>query len=71
MENKTGEKIIVLACFLIIIFVITLTVLSNNEVIAPGSTNTCDHEFVVSSEYDWWWRSYKTFSKCYKCGLEV
>lgn len=31
----------------------------------------CEHEFVVTSDYDFWLRSYKTFSKCIKCGLEV
>lgn len=72
MENKIGEKIIVIICIWIVFIVIVAAILSNKETYSPVTENTeCEHEFVVTSKYDWWWRSYKTFSKCVKCGLEV
>ena len=31
----------------------------------------CEHEYVVSSRYDWLFEQYKTISKCTKCGYEI
>ena len=31
----------------------------------------CEHEYVVSSKYDWLFEQYKTISKCAKCGYEI
>ena len=34
--------------------------------------NACEqHEFVVTSEYNFFLGKYKTISKCVKCGLKV
>ena len=32
---------------------------------------TCQHVFVISSEYDWWFEQYKTVSRCAKCGMVI
>ena len=32
---------------------------------------TCEHEYVITSEYDWFHESYRTVSKCAKCGHVV
>lgn len=31
----------------------------------------CEHEFVTTSKYMWLRQSYKTISKCTKCGEEI
>lgn len=31
----------------------------------------CEHEFVITSKYNWLLRSYKTISKCIKCGKTI
>lgn len=31
----------------------------------------CEHEFAVTSKYNWLLGSYKTISKCIKCGKEI
>lgn len=31
----------------------------------------CQHEYVITSKWDWLRDSYKTISKCSKCGKEV
>lgn len=31
----------------------------------------CEHEFVITSKYNWWLDKYKTISKCVKCGKEI
>ena len=31
----------------------------------------CTHDWVVSSKYSWWTNSYKTVSKCSKCGRAI
>ena len=65
---------IILLVIMIIIFIAAMFNMSINESVAPVTndvTTPCNHEFIVTSEYDWWWRSYRTFSKCVKCGLEM
>ena len=61
-----GFMIFVIAC--ICIGVIGL--FSSNETIAPSNTSNCNHEYITTSEYDFWRQSYRTFSKCTKCGEE-
>ena len=31
----------------------------------------CEHDWVITSKYDVWYGSYKTISKCSKCGKEI
>ena len=69
--GETGEKIIALACTLLVLFIIILSMTMNKEVTAPAPENSCEHEFVVSSKFNFWIKSYKTVSICQKCGLEV
>lgn len=36
---------------------------------SEGSVACCQHVFVVSSEYNWWFNQYRTISRCAKCGI--
>ena len=39
---------------------------------APNVENVdCEHEYVVSSKYNYLRGQYKTISKCAKCGYEI
>ena len=40
---------------------------NGQEIVAPD----CDHDYVTTSRYDFIRQSYKTYSKCTKCGHEV
>lgn len=31
----------------------------------------CEHDWVVTSKYDFIWRQFRTISKCSKCGKEI
>lgn len=31
----------------------------------------CEHEFVMSSKYNWFFRQYQIVSKCIKCGKVI
>lgn len=31
----------------------------------------CEHEFVITSQYNWFLKAYKTVSKCIKCGKVI
>jgi len=35
-----------------------------------GNAN-CEHDYVITSKYDWLFEQYKTISKCTKCGKEI
>ena len=60
-ESKTIGGILLLIA--LVIAVIFTGILSISESTAPVSENAvCEHKFVVTSEYDWWLQSYKTFS---------
>lgn len=43
---------------------------------SQGTTQTkqvkeCEHDWVVTSKYNFWTESYKTISKCSKCGKVI
>lgn len=56
---------------IVIVGILSISDITNTE--TPNTTveSSCEHEFVVTSEYDWFWESYRTYSKCHKCGKEV
>lgn len=57
---------------LILVFAFLVGLLGIKETTAPVIENTsCEHEFVITSKYDIWYKCYKTYSKCIKCGMEV
>ena len=70
-----GDSIVIgilVLCIIACIYGIISGVMGMNESKAPVVENTsCEHEFVVSSEYDLWMKSYRTFSVCHKCGKEI
>ena len=71
MKEK-GLMIMALAFAVVIIFLFALS-FSAGKVEESNAANIteCDHEFVITSKYDWWRQSYKTISKCAKCGEEI
>jgi len=50
------------------IFVIGLETTSKSE---PSVNVDCQHEWVVTSSYNWLMKSYRTYSKCSKCGQKI
>lgn len=63
--------------WMVVAFIIAIAIVFGCLCIQPTTDTTtepapvCEHEFVVTSKYSIWLRSYKTFSKCIHCGLEV
>ena len=33
--------------------------------------SNCEHEYVITSEFSWLSDSYRTISKCTKCGIKI
>lgn len=50
------------------IFVIGLETTSKSE---PSVKVDCQHEWVVTSKYNWFLNGYKTYSVCSKCGGKI
>ena len=44
------------------------TISENNQIVEP---KVCEHEWVITSEYDWIFSQYRTISKCSKCCEEI
>lgn len=63
--------IIAIAIFIIGSVLIEDTDTQENIDIYEVQTQQCEHEWIVSSKYDFIFKSYKTISKCAKCGKEV
>lgn len=81
-QNAKGITLVAL-----VITIITLLILAGTTIaiIMPEITNEnanvntestvkqehCQHEYVITSKWDFFRESYKTISKCSKCGKEV
>ena len=70
--DDVGEILLVAFMIFLIagLLIGTIGLFSSNETVAPANTTNCEHEYVTTSEYDFWLRSYRTYSKCTKCGEE-
>lgn len=81
MEKNIGIGLVSLIITIVVILILTFVTLLIITGIKEIKTNTninkitiqngCEHEFVITSRYNIFLQSYKTFSKCVKCGLEV
>ena len=58
-------------CFTIVLVSIVIAVNTNKTETASAGIENCEHDFVITSKYDFWRSSYKTISKCLKCGKIV
>lgn len=70
--NEIGEVFITIA-FLVMIGVVLLALIISGPTDSTEQTVEtihCEHEYITTSEYNWFLGSYRTFSKCTKCGEE-
>ena len=79
-QNTKGITLVALVVIIIILLILAGVTL---EIIMPKITNEnanteptvkqehCQHEYVITSKWDFFRESYKTISKCSKCGKEV
>ena len=44
---------------------------SSQEITQTKQVKECEHDWVVTSKYNFWTESYKTISKCSKCGKVI
>ena len=58
------------ALMIMAIFCVGLFIFSGPTDSGVEQSSNCDHEYITTSEYIWWLGSYRTFSKCVKCGEE-
>lgn len=58
-------------CFTIVLASIVIAINTNKTETASTKIENCEHDFVITSKYDFWRSSYKTISKCAKCGKIV
>ena len=72
------DVIITIVAFLVVVafLIIGLLAIKNadtqdNVDIYEVQPKQCEHEWVISSKYDLLFKSYKTISKCAKCGEEI
>lgn len=66
MKDLTTYAIIIMICFTIVLASIVIAINTNKTEI-----ENCEHDFVITSKYVFWRNSYKTISKCTKCGKVV
>lgn len=69
--DKLAIKLIIFAMVLMVSLVIILTVVAIEDAPELVGEIECEHEFVTTSRYNLLLGSYKTYSKCIKCGKEI
>lgn len=74
MSKSTILKVFISIISLIIavillIYISDKIIINTNEI--PKVQQECEHDWVVTSEYNFIFNSYKTISKCSKCGKKV
>lgn len=74
----TGLVITIMVLLLIeslsILILVRVNVFTKTEKEGKQETNAqvnCEHDWVITSEYSFWFNSYRTVSKCSKCGKVV
>lgn len=65
MKNKILKISVLVIMIIVSVFVLTGCTDTNN------TENKCEHDWVVTSEYSFFTNSYKTVSKCSKCGQVI
>lgn len=71
MKDLTTYAITTMICFTIVLASIVIAVNTNKTETINTEIENCEHDFVITSKYDFWRNSYKTISKCTKCGKIV
>lgn len=81
MKKSRGITLVSLVITIIVLLILTgigIVIISSDFEERQKDNNNksnhqeiCQHEWVVTSKYDFIWQSYKTISKCSKCGKEV
>ena len=68
-----SKTIVLIILFILLVtstFILVKLSLPKEQIITQEQIN-CNHEYVTVSEYNWLLKSYKTFSRCIKCGKEI
>ena len=68
--KRTILNIFVVAILAAVVLIMAIVVSEEEQAKEEGNTQ-CEHEFAITSEYNWFFKSYKTYSKCIKCGKEI
>lgn len=71
MKDLTTYAITTMICFTIVLASIVIAINTNKTETVNTEIENCEHDFVITSKYDFWRSSYKTISKCTKCGKVV
>ena len=80
MNIERGITLVALVVTIIVMLIITgitLSITTNEntkgvkEMTETSVQENCNHEWVITSKYDWFYKSYKTISKCSKCEKEI
>jgi len=71
MKDLTIYAITTIICLTIVLASIVITINTNKAETVNTEIENCEHDFVITSKYDFWRSSYKTISKCTKCGKVV
>lgn len=76
MDKDDVIGIIMFFLVIVAIFIIGSVTIENantqdNVDIYKAQPKQCEHEWVISSKYDFIFSQYKTISKCSKCGKEI
>ncbi len=81
MKQNKGITIVSLIITIAVLFIITaicICLIQYDTDLKESTNNTvntiqesCEHEWVIKSTYNWILKSYKTYSVCSKCGKEI
>lgn len=77
MSNHKGITLVTLIITIIVLVILAgigIDLIMEKNMKYVNETNIeeyCNHEFVITSKYDWYRESYKTISKCTKCEKEI
>ena len=76
MENTLFKlATVIISMAIIVAFVLIIGLCIKETPPGPATVETvevvCEHDYVTTSKYNWFLGSYKTFSKCTKCGEEI
>lgn len=78
MKNKGTSLVSLIITIIIMLIIMSIMIVILVKEKNEYNTNNlkaeqinCEHDWVTTSKYDWLRESYKTISKCSKCGKEV
>ena len=72
MDNIASWIIAAFLICVLIVFCLVIFMPETQPVEEPMiGIESCEHDWVITSKYDFWRQSYKTISKCSKCGEEI